>query len=760
MVAAAAVVAVSAQAAQSADSTNGSAPATESDTLSEIIVTAERVQENAQKTPISMSVYNRKEIQNEEIHDIQSLTRVDPSINISTQTGSAYVAIRGIASTDFTELGDPSIAISRDGFFTNRPFGLFASLYDLSQIEVLKGPQGTLYGRNSVGGEISIISQRPTDQFGGYLNVEAGSYDAMNLEGAVNLPLSNAVEVRVSAISRYHEGYRDNPGFPNGDDEDNKSARAQLSFQPWEKFNGWLSVQSDRTGGTGDVAYSGPLGTSGYGVVVDPITPPAPYNLAGGFPIAAPFTEDNRDTRYRWEFSQGLPGDLTLTYLGGYDEDYNAEWQDATSLPFASSPTRQFLTAQDVNTQNEEIRLASTPDQRLFWQVGAFYFHEINDPDIAELHYESGTFDGDNGISARYAVNTSSEAAFGQLTFKLIDSVKLSAGLRYTEDHKSQTGESVLDITALTGGAAHIPVPPGCTVSPVFTCTSIIATNPGLGSVSSSKMTYHAGIDWTPTDANLLYVKYDTGYKGGGFNASNGVNASLAYNPETIESLEFGSKNRFLQDRVQANLAIFYMDYNGYQASQFTNATSGTAPATFNAGDANDYGAEAQLIVLIDPTTRFDLSGTLLHAQFTSGHAVDATVSDAACSPLIPHCASVPLDGNVLPNAPRVSARAGLQHTWSGLAEGDWTARIEGKYQSQIYFDIFNHPDTSQENYTLGDASLNYASAQGHWDLLAYVHNFTDRAIIQQAWRNTTAGIEQYEFAPPRTYGLKLSAHF
>jgi iron complex outermembrane receptor protein len=720
-------------------------------TLEEIVVTAEHREENSQKTAISMDVFSAKDIQAEDIHDIESLTRIDPSINITTSTGSAYIAVRGIASTDLTETGDPAVAVARDGFFTNRGYGLFSSLYDVARIEVLKGPQGTLYGRNSVGGEINIITQRPTNDFGGYVTAEAGNFDAMNLEGAVNLPVSDIVQMRVSAISRYHEGYRDNPGFANGDDEDNKSGRVQLAFEPWEKFNGWLSVQTDRTRGTGDVAASGPIGTSGPGVPGGGFTPSIPYNLAGSFPLYAPFSNQIDATRYRWEFSQGLPGDLTLSYLGGYDKTNWHHALDATTFPGTSpvNPPAQFLQEENPTTQNEELRLSAAADARLFWQVGAFYFREVNSPLESHLVEEGGNFDGQNLIDFNYSVLTTSEAGFGQLTFAATDELKLSLGARYTRDHKARTGDSVLDLTVASGGFLSIPAPPGCSTAPAsFTCTHLLITTPSNGDITNSKTTFHAGVDWSPTPTSLLYGKVDTGYKAGGFN-SNGSAPSVNYDPETVTSFEVGSKNRFFEDRLQANLSLFDMQYNGYQASQTTHIISGAASGIFNAGDAKDFGAEAQVVGVIDAQTKADVNLTLLHAKFSSGTAVD---SSTGLSPQ--------LDGDFLPNAPTLSLHAGLEHAFIDPTGAHWTARIEGKYQSRIYFDIFNHPDTSQGAYALGDAMLTYAPADARWSLQTYVHNFADKAVLANAARNGVSDANTYEFAPPLTYGVKLAAKF
>ncbi len=223
-------------------------------------MTAERHEETSQTTPVAMSVYSGKDIADAGVHDISTLTTIDPSVNFTTATGSGYIAIRGVSSTDLTEIGDPAVSVSRDGFFTNRSYGLFSSFYDVERVEVLKGPQGTLYGRNSSGGVINIISATPTDTFGGYVSIDAGDYQALNFEGALNLPLSDTVQMRISGVSLHHDAYRDNALATRGaDDEDSRSSACNSPSSPSTRSRDWCRSSEITPTTWGMLRRSGPM---------------------------------------------------------------------------------------------------------------------------------------------------------------------------------------------------------------------------------------------------------------------------------------------------------------------------------------------------------------------------------------------------------------------------------------------------------------------------------------------------------------------
>jgi iron complex outermembrane receptor protein len=691
-----------------------------------VVVTANRVKTDAQKTAVSLAVYSGAALADAGVQNVQALQTIDPSINVTSSNGSAYVAIRGIASTDVTEIGDPSVPIARDGFFTNRSFSIASSMYDVQRIEVLKGPQGTLFGRNSTGGLINVITARPGEYRSGYLSVDAGNFGALNVEGAVNLPLSDKVQLRVSGVSRKHDGYRTLTGIGlKGDDERNRSGRVQLAFQPFAGFDGLVSYQKDKVDAVGDVNKVLPLG------VVSPI------GDARSFPNEALTLTELDGERVRWEFSYNrLPMGMTLTYAGGYDSQVFHHRLDATGPSYPA--IRQFIQNESPDTRNHEVRLATPINNPLTAQVGYFYFTEKNviDSGVYNVAMRPGTPGGNYsntyGIKFDYRVNTRSDGLFGQIGYKLSDTWKVTAGARYSRDEKLRTGQAALNLGAL--------------VSPFINATP--PATPGNGQMESSKPTFQLGADWSPTANNFVYAKFATGYKSGGFN-SNGSSAALPYDEENVKSYELGTKNRIGGRKLQFNAAVFYQDYKGYQGSQATDALS-SGGGVFNVGDATIKGVEAELIANVENVARFDVNTTLLQARF-GDHIL---VRDGA-SPPVQH----DIGGNDLPNAPRFVLTAGVERKF-GVAGGTLTARLFGKHSSAFYYTVFNDADTRSPAVTTGNLLFTYHPAEGDWQGQAYVNNFTDEVVLANSQRNFVARINTMQFQPPRTFGVRMRYSF
>lgn len=707
-----------------------SAAGTPGEGLQEIVVTASRAETTAQKTAVALTVYTGADLAAKGISNVQTLAAADPSINVTTSTGASYVAVRGIASTDVTEIGDPSVPIARDGFYTNRGFSIGTSLYDIARVEVLKGPQGTLNGRNSTGGLISIITNRPTDKAGAFGAVEVGNYNAVNIEAGVNAPITDTLAVRASGIYRKHDGYRNVTGVNlRGDDEDTKSGRIQVQFRPAGNVRLWASYQHDDIDNVGDVALTSDLGTR------------PSFGDGRTFPNFA--TTFNRITgdRVRWEGQvSDLPGNLTLVYAGGYD---NQTWKHALDGTGPVYPAiRNFRQSEHPRTWNHELRISNSQSSTLFFQAGYFHFEEANVIDSGLYNVAmTGPFApggplaamshaGEYGIKFDYNVKTRSDAVFGQIAYRLSETLKFTLGGRYTWDRKVRVGQSFLTLQALASPFA----PP--LAFPV----------PGNGNLKDAQPTYHVGLDYSPNATTLVYAKYDRGYKAGGFN-SNGSAASLPYGAEKLDAFEIGSKNRFLDNRVQVNLAAFYFDYKGYQASQ-TSAALGGGDGIFNVGKASIYGAEAQTIALFGEGGRIDLNAAYLHTRFGDG----ISVRDGGG-------ATQDISGHRLPNAPSFSASAGIEYAFA-LGAGKLTPRVDGKYSSAFYYSVFNQADTQSKAYAIGNASLTYAPDNGAWSVSAFVRNFTDKVVLANAARNFVAGLNTYQFQPPRTWGVRGSFKF
>jgi iron complex outermembrane recepter protein len=699
--------------------TAADAPASGTDALQEIVVTAQHKEEDVQSTPIAMSVYTGDAVKENNIVDIASLSTFAPDVNFSTSQGSPIVTVRGVSSLDVTENGDPAVAIDTDGFYVNRPYGLNATIYDIDRIEVLRGPQGTLNGRNAVGGAINIITAQPTNTFAAYTSISYGNYNALNLEGMVNLPISDTVQLRAAFLSVSHDGYRNNSPQPDADDADNKSARIEVAFEPIENFRGLVTVQFTKEGGLGDSLQNIPYIYTSTGALVHNQPPGInPYT----FPIATlpSLSMDDRLTRFNFTYDLGS---VMLTALGGYD---HMEWHHATdeSSTVNVPPVNTFVQNEYPNTFNGELRAASKGDGPFQWQVGTFYFQE---------HSHLVSFNGAPTVDGTYnqyfgfvyRTKSHSAAGYAQASYLLTSDLKLTAGVRYTSDFKGETGYYGDLAAGPSSGYAY-----------------------QAGSSSSTKTTYHLALDYNATAKNLLYAKVDTGYKAGGFNFG-----GAPYNPETVTAYEVGSKNRFFDDTLQWNSAAFFENDTAQQVQTYAFLPNGLPEAlTENAGKSRIWGVETDFIYKVPYLGTLNTTVDYLHARYIDFLSV-ADPSDPTAH------GNVQLAGHTPPQAPTWSAQVGLEHHWPAF-DGTVTGRIQTKIQSSSNFSFYNFPDTEQGGYTMSDAFLSYAPAGGstgaHWKVTAYVKNLENSAVFSTAQEDQYAYAYTYQWFPPRTYGLRL----
>jgi len=678
--------------------------------LEEVVVTAQKRKEDAQSTPIAMSVYTAAALAAAGVDNMQTLSAVAPDVNFAVIQGESVITIRGISSRDTTEIGDPDIPINTDGLYLNRPYSLDATMYDVDRVEVLRGPQGTLYGRNSIGGAINIVDAKPQKDFEANTSLEYGNYSDIKITGMINLPLSDTLQTRVAFLSSSHDGYRHNAPQPDGDDEDAKSVRLEVAFQPFETFQGLLTAQYTRLRGMGDVSQNIPYIYEANGQLNHAL--PAGIN-AFTFPLYTQNFLDLSESTQRWDFRYDVGG-IELADIGGYDE---TQWHHEDDQSNQGS-YYGFQQNEYPKTLSNEFRITSTASDPLAWQLGAFYFLENS-------HLLSGNYNPQSDgsylrqFSFIYKTQAKSIAGFGQASYNFTDALKLTAGVRYTHDEKSRSGEIDIPLSA----------------APPVTYLSI----PQLGSTSSSKTTEHVGLDYKVTDSNLLYAKYDTGYKAGGFTDLN------QYGPETITAYEVGSKNRFLDNSLQVNLAAFYDDYKNQQVSEIVgDGPNSGGTIILNAGASRIYGAEAEVIDQVPVLGKVNVAIDYLHARFT-----DFLVLNAAGT------ANVQLAGNSPPQAPTWSIGLGLEHKWA-LPAGTLTGRIQSKIQTAQYFSYYDYADTRQGAYTMSDAYLEFAPGQGKWQITAFVRNLENSVVFTNAQENTFANAYSYAFYAPRTYGLRL----
>jgi iron complex outermembrane receptor protein len=710
-------------AARAASAAEAAAP--EPDALQEIVVTAQHKEENVQSTPIAMSVYTADAIKQNNIVDMAGLAAFAPDVNFSEAEGEPIITVRGISSLDTTENGDPAVAVNTDGFYVNRAYGLDASIYDIDRIEVLRGPQGTLNGRNAIGGAVNIVTAQPTDTFAAYTSISYGNYNALSTQGMVNLPISDTVQLRAAFLTVSHDGYRNNAPQPDADDADNKSGRVELAFEPFEHFKGLVTVQFTKEGGYGDSLQNIPYIYTHSGALNTNLPPGInPYT----FPILTTpsLSLDDRVTRLNLTYDLG---GVLLTALAGYD---HMEWHHASdeSSTINTPPINTFIQNEYPNTFNGELRAASKGNSPFQWQVGTFYFQEKS-----HLVSYNGAPTGDTTpdpygsyspyFAFVYQTKSHSAAGYGQASYQLTDDLKLTGGVRYTSDFKGETGFYGDLAVGPSSGYAY-----------------------QSGSSSSTKTTYHLALDYNVTAKNLVYAKWDTGYKTGGFNFG-----GAPYNPETVTAYEVGSKNRFFADTLQWNTAAFLENDDGQQVSTYAFLPNGLAEAlTENAGKAKIWGLETDFIYKVPYVGTLNLTVDYLHARYVDFVSI-ADPSDPTAH------GNVQLAGNTPPQSPALSAQAGLERGWEAF-HGTVTGRIQTKVQSPQNFSFYDFPDTAQKGYTMSDAFLSYepshANSGAHWKVTAYVKNLENAAVFSTAQEDTYAFAYTYQWFPPRTYGLRL----
>jgi iron complex outermembrane receptor protein len=681
--------------------------------LTPIVVKAERQPAPEQRTPIAMSVYGNAFIESTGVSDIKSLAAIAPDLNYAqVQTVVPVLTIRGISSRDTTEIGDPSVVVVTDGSSNNRPYALSGTLYDLDHISVLRGPQGTLYGRNAVGGIVDIVTAKPSKAFEGSASVDLGNYATRNLEAMVNVPVNDVLQFRVAAISRRHDGYLNNAPQADGDDEDTRSGRLSVALEPTSHLRMLFTAQQTTLNGVGPVSLDIPYLYDANGNLLHD-KPPFPADPRT-FTYATAQSQSIEDTVARWSVAYDFPG-VELSYTGSYD---NLTWRHSADSSLSFAEPVSYRQNEFPKTQTHEVRVSSLGDGRWSWQAGVSYFHESSSLYSAnESPLDGGTFVPT--LAFAYGIRTTSTAVYGQSSYWVTDKIRLTAGMRVTRDEKSRDGEYFF---------ADSNEPP-------FTYTHVPQDDAG----SWSKPTVHLAAEYAPTSAIMNYVRYDTGYKSGGFSSSG------SYAPETLRGIEIGTKSLWNAQRVQINASVFDYDYSGQQIAQLVPFADGRVGTKIvNAGTTRIYGADADIRALIDPVGLMTLSVAWLHARFT-----DFVVDDGSGQ-------NVQLAGNAPPQSPAFAIGFGLEHAWT-TESGRIVGRVNAKFQTGQHFTVYNYGDDYQKPYLTADLSATWIPVRKNVELMAYVRNVTNQRVFTAAEEYTFDDSYRYAFAAPRTFGVKAT---
>jgi iron complex outermembrane receptor protein len=714
------------------------------ESLEEVVVTAENRSVSAQRVPITLDLVTGKNIQKQGITDLLQLQAAAPSLNIVTNTIFNQINIRGVGSNDgANEMSDQAVTVGIDGEYLNRPIALNAAMFDLDRVEVLKGPQGTLYGRNATAGAVNIIAKKPTQNREVEVGANVGNYGTLKLNGAVNLPLGKIAAIRVAGLLSKHDGYRESSGTGafNGriDNGNFWAARAGLDINPTKNLNIYLAGEMNKTDQQAPSQYGVALGN------IAELKNTVPKNwtttLPNDFPVAtAGFMKiDQSAIRGRIAYNFGK---ANLSYTGGVRKVDMTGYQPLNGFV---PETFSFHNDLSYNTQSHELRL-NGESAKLSWQVGGFYGKENQDVRRGLfLPSAAGAFGGQIPFLNFFFrdVTSTTAAIFGQATYNVNEKLGFTLGLRNTSDKKTRSGG---DLASAPFGPPTIirffypNVPTSPTQAGIKPLTGVMLEN------SWNQTTWTAGMEYKADANKMIFAKVSKGYKAGGFDNVG------EYDPESLIAYEIGTKNKFVNNKLRLNASLFYYDYTNQQVSVFINTAVGGGIK--NAGQSSVTGLDIETEYAISKSDRIKLTANFLDAKFkTLRIFTNITVGGAAATEQI-------LDGNRPVQAPPFTFSGRYDHDFK-VGKGTLNAGVQLLYKADYYLQPYNMAMDKQEAYTKTDVNLTYTTGNGKFDIGVYAQNLEDNRIKTYASLNGgTINIYNWIFGTPRTVGIQANLHF
>ena len=750
------------------------------DTLEEVLVTAQRQTEHLQDVPIAITALSSADLDARGVRQATDVAASVPNFLIYLPYGSEAqptFTLRGVTNADFSENQSSPIAMYVDEIY--KPIGAVQALqvYDVDRVEVLRGPQGTLYGKNATGGAVNFYSKNPSlSETEGYVTAGVGNYSAYSVKAAAGGPLiDNVLAVRAAVMYDKRDGWTRSvvPGVESLNGVDALAGRVTLLYKPNDALTTQLKVAVSRSGGT-------PYGV--HALNVDP-TPQQPdgtggtgytghiswFDTGSKYAVHKDIHNDSAALKIDWRFAEHA----TLTSVTGYDYGRWYEKSDDGGLPITARIDDPNTYFSSVNAFSQELRIASHDTGALGW-IGGLYYGRESAHATVEFHFKDGRplgfftpysygFDSYNNFDQI----KDSRAVFVNLTYAMAPTVTLRAGARYTKDKVT-----IQNFYALEGGMLTAPqgyAPDGGTTYWTQTIGGLPATftnyQTGLApqgplvpefSQSNDNTSVRVGVDWKPTGDTLYYASYTQGYRGAAFNGQ-AVNSPAELNfadPEKLYSYEMGMKTALWNRRATFNVAVFYYDYRNQQfLDAFTlPGNAGTGFHTINAPKSRVEGAEFEFRAKASEDLEVGAGLGLLSSKF-----VDLTLHAGQ---------RVCCTGNRLIQTPDYNMNASIDWRFARISAGDLRLLVDGNYYAKQYFDPFNTERTAQGGYGIANARVSLANSSGRgYELSAWIKNLGNREYIVEAINQGDPdtgllGIDYGIVGEPRTYGLEFGYRF
>ncbi len=689
-----------------------------SSVIEEILVTAEKRVTNLQDTPLTITTFSGEELEKSGVATSMDLQLHTPGLVMSSNGGWGLPYLRGVG-TDIIGPGvDSGVAIYVDGVYQARNAGKIQQLVDVERVEVLKGPQGILYGRNAIGGAINIISKAPTDDFTGNVGIDFGNFEKRTIHASISGPLAgDTVLARLSFIDTDDEGYTED--LLNGN---------RYQFTDSTSLRGSLAIElTDTLDARINVSYSDTDSAFAY-TPINPATNPL-FTIWGatitGDPRKVLNDFPNQQQTKEWGVNAQLTWDLDAFTVTSNTALNNNEHKlicdlDGTEVSIISCGSASFDDEpfnEDSDFFSQEIVLTTHNSDRFEWTALLYYMQE------------DATLFGRNdlplfGLLTRTFADVEAEAiaAAGQLTYSLSDKLRLIGGIRVSHEKKSIVN-SKTDINGSLIGSAD---------------------DQDSWTVATPKFV----IQYSPTDDIMAYFSATRGFKSGGFNA---FEIQGSFDEETLWSYEAGLRSTLLQNRLRANLTAFHYDYEDLQINQWQTVPSGILGTVTNAGQASTNGVELELLAKPSDTFQLEVGLAFLDAEFDEFISLD---------PDRPGDGLIDRAGNALPRAPDFTANIAAEYSIPLGSAGDLTLRGEYFYRDEIFITQFEDDLAGVEAINITNARLSFESSDGRWRAALYGKNLSDKDYAQHIITIQALLGQVAVFAPPRTYGIQFGYNF
>lgn len=726
--------------------------------LEEVQVTARQRVESLQDVPVAVTVLSKDAIQKTFAQNLADLGAYAPNVSIGVVPGfnAASIAIRGVSTGDIPSTFDPAVTVAVDGFYLGHYQASLLDMFDIEQIEILRGPQGTLFGKNTIGGVVNVTTQKPSGEFGVEGKVRIANEGRRDIMAAIDLPLiDDVLAARVSIQQFDFDGFYTNTfDGSDGGGQDLLSARAKFLWTPSEEFEALLSfeyinddsdtplvvnttTELDRNGNYGSDAFYGVYPGRGAGGTANvPLGDPFNTGLVTPAQHAPGFAESKNTDGHKedvdgvyltmnWDVMGG-----TATSISGFravDSDYYND--------YVGEPAAIYATIRSIyrDTFSQEFRFAKSVDN-LDYVIGVYY--QQNDMDYENYtslgpdHPLSGApgFWGPEGLllTADGSQETTSYALFGEGSYNLTDATQLTFGIRYSDEDKD------------------------------FQLRPLGYTASVSESGSWDDVTYRLGIDHTLNDNSLIYATFSTGFKSGGFNEQAGTltTAALSFDPEEAESFEVGMKSDLLDSTLRLNVAAFIVEYSDLQLDSVVPVVenpAGQESIITNAGEMTSWGIEVDAMWLATEQLTIDATVGYLNADYDKFNCdLDKDISNG-----LEDCTSLDVK-----RTPEMTASLGGTFNLP-LADmgGSLDFNLNATYTDSFYNDIFNTTASEHEEVTLLNASVSYVTDGEDLRVSVFGRNITDEQYqtsglgVANLWSFST-------FGNPATYGLEVEAKF